>query len=165
MNQAASPQHTRRVRRATPADLETLVHGNLSLAHETEGLTLDAATVRAGVLAVIEERTPGCYYVLEEDARVVAQLLVTYEWSDWRNRPVWWIASVFVPPHHRRHGAFAALYRDVVERAQRAGAGGLRLYVDRTNHRAMRAYEALGMNGQHYALYEHMFEDEVTGRS
>lgn len=151
------------VRPATLDDLDTVVHGNAAMARETENLELDAETLRAGVRAVLEERVAGRYYVLEESGTaggtVVAQLLVTQEWSDWRNRAVWWIASVYVPPERRREGLFAVLYRAVVELARSEGAGGVRLYVDRTNGAAMRVYEALGMNGEHYTMYEAMFDD------
>lgn len=158
MSPALPPSDARRVRVARAGDLETLVRGNVALARETEGLTLTLETVRAGVQAVLEGRVPGRYYVLEENAHVLAQLLVTHEWSDWRNRPVWWIASVYVPPAHRRRGAFATLYRAVVHAARREGAGGVRLYVDRSNEAAMRVYEALGMDGEHYTLFESMFD-------
>jgi len=147
-----------RVRVATRADLQTLVQGNIALAWETEELQLDPETVRAGVSAVLEGHAPGRYYVLEDRATVVAQLLVTYEWSDWRNGPVWWIASVYVSPARRRAGLFAVLYRAVRDIARGEGAAGVRLYVDRSNRVAMRVYEALGMNGEHYALYEAMFD-------
>ena len=148
----------RRVRVATRLDLQSLVDGNVALAHESEALRLEPATVRAGVSAVLDGRVPGRYFVLEDGGIVVAQLLVTHEWSDWRNRPVWWIASVYVAPERRRQGLFAVLYRAVVDFARRAGAAGVRLYVDRNNHAAMRVYEALGMNGEHYTLYEDMFD-------
>ena len=149
---------TQRVRVATGRDLQTLVRGNIALARETEGLRLDPGTVRAGVSAILDGRASGRYYVLEDRGSIVAQLLITYEWSDWRDCPVWWIASVYVAQERRRQGLFAALYRAVRGFAHRDGAGGLRLYVERNNQAAMRVYEALGMNGEHYALYEEMFD-------
>ena len=91
-----------RVRVATRDDLQALVNGNIALARETEEFQLDPETVRAGVNAILEGRAPGRYYVLEDGGAVVAQLLVTYEWSDWRNCPVWWIASVYVAQERRR---------------------------------------------------------------
>lgn len=152
-----------RIRVATLHDLDALVHGNVAMARETEDLELDETTLQAGVRAVLEGRVAGRYVVLEETGTdgptVAAQLLVTTEWSDWRNRPVWWIASVYVPPTRRRQGLFGQLYRAVVDMARVEGAGGVRLYVDRTNEAAMRVYEALGMNGEHYAMYEAMFDE------
>lgn len=145
------------VRRASTRDLDVLVAGNRSLAEETEQLTLDLAVLREGVLALLEDRAPGCYWVAERDGHVVGQLLITYEWSDWRNRMVWWIQSVYVDPDARRDGVFRTLYQHARAEAIRAGAGGLRLYVDVTNTRAQAVYAALGMNGNHYRVFEEMF--------
>lgn len=148
------------VRRAVLADLDVLVSGNLTMAQETEGLQLDAATVRLGVLAVLDNRAPGAFWVAERDAQVVGQLLITFEWSDWRNRPVWWIQSVHVHAAARRRGVFRSLYSVVRREAREAGAGGLRLYVDTRNTGAQAVYRSLGMNGDHYHVFEDMFVDQ-----
>lgn len=145
------------VRRAISTDVDVLVAGNLTMAQETEGLQLDASTLRNGVLALLEERAPGAYWVAEREGRVIGQLLITYEWSDWRNRPVWWIQSVHVDASARRQGVFRQLYAVVRREALAAGAGGLRLYVDTRNARAQAVYRSLGMNGDHYRVFEDMF--------
>ena len=147
------------VRPATLADVDTLVDGNAAMALETEHLALDRDTLRRGVEAVLTGRAPGRFSVAEHEGRVVGQLLVTYEWSDWRNRPVWWIQSVHVASEARRLGVFRALYADTRRAAREAGAGGLRLYVDTTNVRAQAVYAALGMNGGHYQVFEDMFDE------
>jgi GNAT superfamily N-acetyltransferase len=148
-----------RVRPATAGDLEAIVDGNLNLARESENVVLDVATLHEGVRALLEGRAPGRYWAAEEDGRVVGQLLITYEWSDWRNRMVWWIQSVYVAPDQRRRGVLTALYERVRREAKEAGCGGLRLYVDNGNGRAQAAYTALGMNGEHYRVFEDMFAD------
>jgi GNAT superfamily N-acetyltransferase len=145
------------VRAAGIDDLETLVTGNLALADETERLRLDADTLRHGILALLESRAPGRYWVAELEGRVIGQLLITYEWSDWRNRMVWWIQSVYVAPEARSRGVLRTLYDAARREALAAGAGGLRLYVDTTNERAQAVYAALGMNGGHYRVFEDMF--------
>src|SRR5262245_16298666 len=145
------------IRAATIADLEVLVEGNRAMARETEALELDDGILRSGVRAILEGRQPGMYRVLEEDGRVLAQLMVTFEWSDWRNRVVWWIQSVYVWPAARRRGGFRELYRALVEEARATGAGGVRLYVDERNARAQDTYRALGMDGGHYRVFEHMW--------
>ena len=145
------------IRPATAADADTLVAFNVAMALETEALHLDVSTVRDGVRALLEGRAPGDYYVLEADGRILAQLLVTCEWSDWRNCSVWWIQSVYVDPAHRGRGLFRQLYEDIRERARTAGAGGLRLYVDASNRPAQAVYTALGMDGGHYRVFEDMF--------
>jgi ribosomal protein S18 acetylase RimI-like enzyme len=147
------------VRRATLADIDVIVAGNLSMAEETENLRLDPAVLRQGVLALLEDRAPGRYWVAEHDGQVVGQLLITYEWSDWRNRMMWWIQSVHVARESRRHGVFRTLYTFARRESKAAGAGGLRLYVDVTNTRAQAVYTAMGMNGDHYRVFEEMFEE------
>jgi GNAT superfamily N-acetyltransferase len=147
------------VRPARPADLEALVVSNAALAAESEGVRLDIDTLRQGIAALLESRAPGQYFVAELDGRVVGQLLTTYEWSDWRNRMVWWIQSVYVAPEVRQRGVLRALYERARREALAAGAGGLRLYVDNRNARAQAVYAALGMAGDHYRVFEDMFAD------
>src|SRR5438876_7756395 len=125
-----------RVRTAGLRDLDALVSGNLALAEETERVRLDLDTLRQGILALLESRVPGRYWVAELEGRIVGQLLITFEWSDWRNRMVWWIQSVYVTADARGRGVLRALYDAARREALSAGAGGLRLYVDTTNIRA-----------------------------
>jgi GNAT superfamily N-acetyltransferase len=147
------------VRPAGVQDLEWLIAGNLALAEETERMRLDEETLRRGIRALLESRAPGRYWVAELDGRVVGQLLITFEWSDWRNRMVWWIQSVFVVPDARGRDVLRTLYNRARREALAAGAGGLRLYVDTTNLPAQAAYTALGMNGDHYRVFEDMFAE------
>lgn len=143
-------------------DLDALVAGNLAMALETEGLRLDATVLCAGVRAVLAGEVPGFYRVIEEDGRVVAQLMLTFEWSDWRARMVWWIQSVYVWPSHRRRGLYRLLYAAVVAEARREGVAGIRLYVDSRNTAAQAAYSALGMDGEHYRVFEEMLGTAST---
>lgn len=145
------------VRRATGEDLDFLVAGNMALAEETEHLRLEPGTLREGIRALLDGRAPGCYWVAEQAGRPAGQLLITFEWSDWRNRMVWWIQSVYVVPDRRRDGIFRALFDHTRREALAAGAGGLRLYVDVSNTRAQAVYAAMGMNGNHYRVFEDMF--------
>ena len=147
------------IRAASQADLDAIVAGNLALARESEGLQLEPATLREGVLKLLDGREPGQYWVAELDGRVVGQLLITFEWSDWRNRLVWWMQSVYVEPDARGTGVFRALYECMRRAAQAAGAAGLRLYVDTTNTRAQTVYAAVGMKGEHYRVFEDLFEE------
>jgi GNAT superfamily N-acetyltransferase len=145
------------IRSARLDDLDAIVAGNIALAEESEQLRLNEETLRAGIGALLEGHAPGRYWVAEADGVVVGQLLITFEWSDWRNRMVWWIQSVYVAPTARRRGVFRALYEHAKREAQAQGAGGLRLYVDLTNSRAQTVYAALGMKGDHYRVFEDMF--------
>jgi GNAT superfamily N-acetyltransferase len=147
------------VRPARLDDLDEIVAGNIGLAEESEHVQLDEATLRPGVKALLEGRAPGQYWMAELGDRIAGQLLITHEWSDWRNCMVWWIQSVYVAPEMRRRGVLRGLYAHVRREAQSAGAGGLRLYVDNTNTRAQAVYAALGMKGDHYRVFEDMFRE------
>jgi GNAT superfamily N-acetyltransferase len=147
-----------KVRPATHADLDAIVDANAALAEESERVHLDLETLRQGVRALLEARAPGNYWVAELNGRAVGQLLITYEWSDWRNALVWWIQSVYVVPEARHQGVFRVLYETARREALAAGAGGLRLYVDTSNTRAQAVYAALGMSGDHYRVFEDMFK-------
>jgi L-amino acid N-acyltransferase YncA len=142
------------IREARAADLETLVDFNLRLAQESEGKRLDAATLRLGVAAVLREAAKGFYLVAEREGRVVGQLMVTREWSDWRNGDWWWFQSVYVAAEARRQGVFRALYAEIVARAKAADARGLRLYVEKENRGAQATYAALGMKLARYEIFE-----------
>ena len=147
------------VRPATPSDLEILVEFNSAMALETEGKNLDPAALHAGVAAVLEDGLKGFYLVAEFRPEFrgnpVGQLLVTSEWSDWRNAYYWWIQSVYVMPEHRRHGVYRALDQQVRLQARlRGDVCGVRLYVDRQNHGAQKVYSSLGMVPSHYDMYE-----------
>ncbi len=150
-----------RVRPASPADEDALVEGNLTMARETEGLALDPTVLRAGVRAVLSGAQPAAYWVAEADTAdptaPAGQLMITREWSDWRNAEVWWIQSVYVWPAARRQGVYRALAGHVEAAARAAGAQGLRLYVDQRNTAAQAVYRAMGMNGDHYQLFERLF--------
>ena len=142
------------VRDAVPGDLEALVRFNLAMARETEGLAIDAERLRAGVGAALADASKGRYWVAERDGAVVGGLLVTYEWSDWRNATFWWIQSVYVDPVHRGRGVFTALYRHVARLASGAGCCGVRLYVHEHNERARAVYQRLGMVASGYRVLE-----------
>jgi len=143
------------IRRAGPGDLETIVAHNQAMARETEDLTLDEATVRSGTRRALEDPARALYLLAERDGEVLGQLMITPEWSDWRDGAFWWIQSVYIRSEARRQGVFRALYDRVCEEArQQEGVCGLRLYVDRENTAAKATYAALGMTPAHYDLYE-----------
>lgn len=129
---------------------------NQAMAKETEGKTLELDTLMPGVKRVFLEPGHGRYLVAESaQGEVVGCLLITYEWSDWRNAQVWWVQSVYVHPEHRRQGIFKKLYQAVRELGeQTGGVCGYRLYVERDNTRAQQTYEGLGMSKTPYLMYE-----------
>lgn len=143
------------IRPASPQDLALLVSFNIAMAAETEGKMLDKETVTAGVSGLLNQPQHGFYRVAERNGQVVGALMVTSEWSDWRNGLFWWIQSVYVSPQARRQGVFRALYRAISEEARARGdIVGLRLYVEQDNHAAQRTYRELGMSRSHYLVFE-----------
>lgn len=146
------------VRAAHTGDVMALVTFAQTMAHESEGKQLDLATIRRGTEAPLEDPWKGFYLLCEDGAELLGSLMVTYEWSDWRNGPIWWIQSVYVKPSARGRGVYDALHAEVLRRAQAAGARGLRLYVVADNATARRAYERQGMTGGHYVVYEQYFD-------
>ena len=145
------------VRNATIADASVITDFQLKMALETEELFLNPAVVKAGVAAVFDDPSKGCYFVAEEAGVVVASLMITYEWSDWRNGLVWWFQSVYVKPEFRKMGVFAQMYRHIKKQVEASvDVRGLRLYVDKRNIAAQKAYTRLGMDGSHYDTYEWM---------
>ena len=143
------------IRRAAPGDAGAITGFNAQLAQETEGRSLPMAPLREGVERLLADPAKGFYWLAEVKGQIVGQLLVTYEWSDWRNGWFWWIQSVFVRKEWRGRGVFEALYEFVTaQAAERPDVCGLRLYVDTDNARAKRVYERLGMTRTDYELYE-----------
>ena len=143
------------IRPASLADLPLLADFAQAMALETEAKHLDRATVELGLAAVFARPGLAEYWVAEQAGRVVGCLMLTYEWSDWRNGLWWWIQSVYVVPEARRSGVFKRLYAHVRERcAADPGACGLRLYVEAQNLKAQATYRALGMADAHYRVME-----------
>jgi GNAT superfamily N-acetyltransferase len=144
------------IRKAKPSDAPSIIDFQLKMAWETEKMKLVPEIVTKGVDAVFHDQSRGQYYVAESNGKVVASLLITYEWSDWRNCSVWWFQSVYVVLEFRRQGVFRKMYSHIRELAEEQDIAGLRLYVETKNSRAQKTYEALGMSSEHYAFYEWM---------
>ncbi|MBX9678022.1 MAG: GNAT family N-acetyltransferase [Gemmataceae bacterium] len=142
------------IRTASEADLEMIVDFNAALAEESEGKTLDPAKLRPGVAAALADPHKGRYFLAEHGGRVVGQMLITYEWSDWRNGWFWWIQSVYVTLDHRRKGVFRGLFDHVRQLALAEGVIGVRLYVEKENTRAHATYQSLGLDWTSYLVME-----------
>ena len=150
------------VRPAVRDDAEFLVRGNAEMALETEHLSLDLDRLRDGVHALFDDPARGGYYIAEMAGRRAGQLMITYEWSDWRNGLFWWIQSVFVERDCRGRGVFKALFGHVEKLAKsQSGVCGLRLYVENNNTRAQATYQRVGMQRTVYQMFE---VDFVFGR-
>lgn len=143
------------LRMAIRSDVSSLVEFNQAMALETEGKTLDPETLAQGVTAVFEDAAKGFYVVAEDNGQIVGGLMVTTEWSDWRNAWFWWIQSVYIRPEARGKGIYRKLYEFVKQQAaESGGVCGFRLYVEKENEPAQAVYEKLGMEQTYYLLYE-----------
>ncbi len=143
------------IRNAHTSDIETIAGFQAAMAMETENIKLDPETVIKGVKAVFDEPSKGFYLISEIEDEVVACLMITLEWSDWRASTIWWIQSLYVKPEWRKKGIYKNMYIHLKEKMTgNDSVGGIRLYVDKSNTRAQKVYEALGMDGEHYRLYE-----------
>jgi GNAT superfamily N-acetyltransferase len=146
------------IRKATPEDSEVIIDFQQKMAWETEHMTLVAEIIDKGVKAVFNDNSRGQYWVAEEKDNIVASLLITYEWSDWRNCNIWWFQSVYVLPEFRRKGIFRSMYLHIKDEAGKESIAGLRLYVETNNSVAQNTYEAIGMKSLHYKMFEWMKE-------
>jgi GNAT superfamily N-acetyltransferase len=144
-----------KIRQATIADVSVITRFNVLMAEETEQITLDRERLRLGVESLLEDPSKGIYFVAEIDAVVAGQIMITYEWSDWRNGTFWWIQSVFVEKNARGSGVFRSMFEHVHALAKaQTDICGLRLYVEKKNERAKRTYDRHGMKPSHYEMFE-----------
>ncbi|HEY0458014.1 MAG TPA: GNAT family N-acetyltransferase [Pyrinomonadaceae bacterium] len=145
------------IRLAQTSDSSPLVEFNQAMALETEGKTLDAQILQSGVEAVFHDEKKGFYVVAEEDARIVGGLMITFEWSDWRDAWFWWIQSVYILPEARGRGIYRQLYNFVKQMArEKEDVCGFRLYVEKENESAQKVYDKLGMEETYYLMYEEL---------
>lgn len=146
------------IREATPDDILVIVSFQEKMAFETENLKLNRNVLKQGVRQVFANPDKGKYFVAEDnDATIAGSLLITYEWSDWRNSTVLWIQSVYVEQEYRKKGIFSKMYDFIKEIVNNSpDYTGIRLYVDKTNIAAQKVYKRVSMNGEHYQLFEDM---------
>ena len=128
---------------------------NIAMASETEDKALDPITLQQGVSEVLSNPVKGFYLLAVFSETIVGQLMITSEWSDWRNGYFWWIQSVYVKQDQRNRGVYKALNEEVLNSARLNGnVCGIRLYVDKDNTAAQQVYRNLGMSESNYDMYE-----------
>lgn len=143
------------IRIANREDAPALIEFNQAMALETEGKTLDAQILTSGVESVFGDERKDFYVVAEEQSKIIGGLMITFEWSDWRDAWFWWIQSVYILPEGRGKKIYSRLYDFVKEKARESkNVCGIRLYVEKENTHAQKVYEKLGMEASHYLMYE-----------
>lgn len=144
------------IKKASIEHIETIANFQVRMALETENLSLDRERVGVGVEKFFKEPARGFYLVAVAENKMVGCVLVQREWSDWRNRDVWWLHSVYVLPAFRKKGIFKRFFAHIERLATASGIAAVRLYVEKTNKTAQQVYKNLGMTNQHYELFEKM---------
>ena len=145
------------IRKATKQDAADIARFNIAMAMETENKELKKSEIEPGVKALFERPEFGFYMVAESEGKVIGTLMITKEWSDWRNGVFWWIQSVYVIPEFRRRGVYRSMYQKIKDlAAQNSDVCGFRLYVENENAIAQKAYLDLGMEETHYKMFEEM---------
>lgn len=142
------------IRRARREDIGNIIYFNQAMALETEKKTLNPDILKAGVENLFALPQYGFYCVAESEGRLIGQLMITYEWSDWRNGLFWWIQSVYIHPDSRRMGIYRKLYDFILSESKKHTVCGIRLYVDKDNLAAKKTYLKCGMSASHYDLFE-----------
>ena len=145
------------IKKATPEDIARIAEFNRRMARESENFILDPDIALSGVKNLFNQPELGFYIVAQKESKIVGSLMITKEWSDWRNGIIWWIQSVYVLPDYRRKGLFREMYQYIRKMAVRQNISGLRLYVDKENLTALNTYQALGMTETDYKLFEDLF--------
>lgn len=145
------------VRKARLEDISALIEFQQGLAHETEGIKLDESLLEQGLGAIIKDPSKGFYFVAELQGQPVGCCMVTFEWSEWRNGTVYWLQSVYVKHSHRGAGVFKKLYEHLMTMvASDPKIFGMKLYANKSNTKAHQIYKSLGMDGDHYVMFEKM---------
>lgn len=145
-----------KIRPATQQDAGAIVSQNMSLAEESENMILDKELVRDGVDSLLCDKSKGFYIVAEENNRIIGQLMITVEWSDWRNKPIWWVQSVYIKKEWRNKTIFTQLFAYVRTLAREQNVAFLRLYVHHNNKTAIQVYEKSGWKKEPFYFYQTM---------
>ncbi|MFA6294462.1 MAG: N-acetyltransferase [Victivallales bacterium] len=149
-----------KVREAVSADADSIADFNIAMAWETESKKLSPDKIGSGVKALFKKPEYGFYVIADIDGTVAGSLMITYEWSDWRNGLFWWIQSVYVKPEFRRQGVYRAMFSYIKDLAgKNPGVCGCRLYVEHNNSIAQGTYKSLGMKETHYKMFEEVFHE------
>ena len=149
-----------KVLKAQQSDIKEIIQFNINMAMETENKKLNKETVTKGVQEVFNTPSLGYYIIVKDSSGILGCLMITYEWSDWRNGLFWWIQSVYVKKEYRRKGVYRKMYKFIHERAiADKKCTGIRLYVENNNSIAQKVYNNLGMTETYYKLFEVDFNE------
>lgn len=145
------------IRTGEESDAAALTEFNIAMALETENKILTLEVVSNGVQTLLKNSQYGFYVIAEKSGEITGSLMVTTEWSDWRDGEFWWVQSVYVRRDCRRQGIYRRLYEYIkAKAAKRGNVCGFRLYVECDNAVAQQAYSKLGMSETFYKMFEEL---------
>ncbi len=142
------------VRKAELKDAEQIAKNNVCMAEESENEMLSFDMVLRGVKAMLSDETKGFYLVAVEKDIVLGQLMITFEWSDWRNQTIWWVQSVYIKKDHRKKGIFTQLLKEIKKLAEQSHVSLFRLYVFDQNNPAIEVYKKQGWKKEPYLFFQ-----------
>jgi len=146
-----------KISQATMDDTEEISINNINMAKETEERILDPVVSLDAVKNLINNPSKGFYLLAKKEEKIIGQLMITFEWSDWRNTTIWWIQSVYVLPSYRKQKVFFSLYQKSKQIAKKQNIKMFRLYVYNQNKKAISTYESIGMKKKSYIIFEEDF--------
>ena len=142
------------IRLANINDAEQIAKNNILLAEESENIKISHDITLSGVKALLSDIKKGFYIVAIEDNQIIGQLMITFEWSDWRNTNIWWLQSLYVKKNYRRKGVFKQLIDNIKKRAAQNNVEIIRLYVYCENKKAKEVYKKINMEKKSYDIFE-----------
>jgi ribosomal protein S18 acetylase RimI-like enzyme len=145
------------IRKAIIDDAESIAKNNVVLANESESQKISYETTLNGVKSLINNPNRGFYIVAENNSNIIGQLMITFEWSDWQNKNIWWLQSIYVKDIFRYKGVFKKLLQQIKKLALENDVSLLRLYVFKENKSAINVYKKLGFKKSFY----HFFENKI----
>lgn len=145
------------IRMAVEDDAWVLADHNVMMARESENVDIDVKTTLLGIKSVLADMSKGFYLVAEEEGEIIGQLMITFEWSDWRDKNIWWIQSVYIVKDWRKKYVFQQMLDEVYQLGRLQEVDIFRLYVYADNFGAIAAYKRLKMKQMKYLVFEKNF--------
>ncbi len=142
------------IRKANSDDIINISKSNVLLAKESEDLDISYKTTYKAVKKLIDDKNRGFYLLAVENKKILGQLMITYEWSDWNNKDFWWVQSVYVDKNYRKKGVFKSLLNEVKKLSRKNNVSKIRLYVYTENKKAIDVYKSLNMKKKDYIIFE-----------
>ena len=142
------------IRNAKIEEAELIAKYNREAAVEAGNNPLNYDKSIKWVKYIIKNPNSWFFLVFEKEEKVVSILLVTFEWSDWRNGNWYLIQSVFTLPEYRKQWCFKALLKKVKNiSSEDINSCWLKLEVRNDNLRAQTVYKNIWFNDSEHQVF------------